>query len=265
MQHKLAYPHLPYWDSLGTLRVGPARFEHAPAELADLALALHQPKSRDELIAAVPTLGIRWHGRMLSAFASLGMLARGSAAGEVAVFGSSPAAFAIRRGLHSAGQPSKSFGAGAEREALPGRRVGEALRCRPRLVVLASDTAEPCRTITDALAKARVPYLPVRLEPGKASVGPLASPESSCLRCFDLWRAAADPEWPLELAQLAHARVESPGWLTSWAVSTACAQVLAHISGQIPDTGFRTLSMSVAEFAITEREVPQHPQCPFHF
>ena len=59
---------------------------------------------------------------------------------------------------------------------------------------------------------------------------------TSCLRCADLARTDADPHWPAVLRQLSRVRISTPAALHSWAASTAAAQVLAFLHGELPES-----------------------------
>lgn len=60
--------------------------------------------------------------------------------------------------------------------------------------------------VRPALMAARTPHLPVCVQDGIGVIGPLVLPGySSCLRCADLHRTEADPEWPLLAARMAAA------------------------------------------------------------
>lgn len=143
------------------------------------------------------------------------------------------------------------------------------------LTVVATETAEPDRVLGAALIRADQPHLIVRTVGDLAVVGPLVLPGlSACLRCLDLTRAGADPEWPDLLAQLCRTRVPSPEVLTRWAVATALVQILAalrYVSGTAASTGpashrppetlGATLELTGSELAPRLRRWPGHPGC----
>jgi len=130
------------------------------------------------------------------------------------------------------------------------------------LVIVASHTAEPDRALTDHLARQRTPHLIVRVEASRAVVGPFVIPGvSACVRCHDLVRCEFDDAWPALLAQLSRARLDPPGHLRGWAVSTTLLQVRAQATGTVPDTLGRTLEVSWADPVIRTQTIPPHPEC----
>ncbi len=75
------------------------------------------------------------------------------------------------------------------------------------LTVVACDQPEPDRVITDHLLRNDHPHLIVRCWGNGVSVGPLVlAGQTSCLRCADLARSAAEPHWPAVLRQLSRVR-----------------------------------------------------------
>jgi len=65
------------------------------------------------------------------------------------------------------------------------------------LTILACDRPELDRVITDHLLRTDQPHLVVRCWGNGVSVGPLVlAGQTSCLRCADLARSDADPQWP---------------------------------------------------------------------
>ena len=101
----------------------------------------------------------------------------------------------------------------------------------PDLVVL---TRPVLPDLTDGLIRDRVPHLAVWAGEALGVVGPLVRPgRSACLRCVDLRKADADPQWPTILAQATFApRVRPQACDTVLAAMTAalaCAQALTLI------------------------------------
>lgn len=144
------------------------------------------------------------------------------------------------------------------------------------LTVVATETAEPDRVLGAALIRADQPHLIVRTVGDLAVVGPLVLPgRSACLRCLDLTRAGADPDWPELLAQLCRTRVPSPEVLARWAVATALVQILAALRyvsepatppgpagpHRPPETLGATLELTGSELAPRLRRWPGHPGC----
>ena len=86
------------------------------------------------------------------------------------------------------------------------------------LTIVACDRPELDRVITDHLLRIDQPHLVVRCWGNGVSVGPLVlAGQTSCLRCADLARSDADPQWPVVLTQLSRLRIESPPALLAWA------------------------------------------------
>lgn len=129
------------------------------------------------------------------------------------------------------------------------------------LTVLVADGPEVDRLITDHLLRLDQPHLLVRSLGDAVWVGPLVLPgRTSCVRCADLTRRNADQEWPMVLAQLDRLRLPVPDLLTGWAASTAAAQALAFLAGQVPETAGATLELN-ADLHIELRRWPAHPEC----
>ncbi len=132
---------------------------------------------------------------------------------------------------------------------------------RVALTVVATDSAEPDRTMTDLLTRARLTHLVVRVQPGRAVVGPLVQPgRTACLRCADLARSQADPSWPLVACQLARLHVPVTTAAAGWAVSLAVAHTLAYVAGAAPETTTGTLELGDDGLTRFRRWVP-HPAC----
>jgi bacteriocin biosynthesis cyclodehydratase domain-containing protein len=127
--------------------------------------------------------------------------------------------------------------------------------------VVVADGPEVDRVITDHLLRLDQPHLLVRSLGDAAWVGPLVLPgRTSCVRCADLTRRDADHEWPMVLAQLSRLRLPVPDLLTGWAASTAAAQALAFLAGQVPETAGATLELN-ADLHTELRPWPAHPEC----
>jgi hypothetical protein len=130
------------------------------------------------------------------------------------------------------------------------------------LTVVAVDTAEADRGVTDHLLRTDQPHLLVRSAGTSVTVGPLVLPgRSACLRCCDLARRDADPAWPRLLPQLTRLRQPSSGVLTAWAAAVAAAQVLAHLCGAVPESVGATLELDGADHLMRRRSWPLHPAC----
>ena len=130
------------------------------------------------------------------------------------------------------------------------------------LTVVACDRPELDRVITDHLLRIDQPHLVVRSWGNGVSVGPLVlAGRTSCLRCADLARSDADPQWPVVLTQLSRLRIESPPALLAWAASVAAAQALAFLNGELPESAGATLELSWPAFVTRLRRWPAHPGC----
>jgi hypothetical protein len=130
------------------------------------------------------------------------------------------------------------------------------------LTILACDGPELDRVITDYLLRIDQPHLVVRCWGNGVSVGPLVlAGQTSCLRCADLARSDADPQWPVVLSQLSRLRLESPLALLAWAASVAAAQALALLHGELPESAGATLELSWPDFVTRLRRWPAHPSC----
>jgi hypothetical protein len=130
------------------------------------------------------------------------------------------------------------------------------------LTIVACDSPELDRVITDHLLRIDQPHLLVRCWGNGVSVGPLVlTGQTSCLRCADLARSDADPRWPIVLTQLSRLHLESPPALLAWAASVAAAQTLAFLHGELPESAGATLELSWPDFVTRLRRWPAHPSC----
>jgi hypothetical protein len=129
------------------------------------------------------------------------------------------------------------------------------------LTVVVADGPEVDRVITEHLVRQDQPHLLVRSLGEAAWVGPLVLPgRTSCVRCADLTRRDADPEWPGVLAQLGRLRLPVSSLLTGWAASVAAAQALAFLGGRVPEAAGTTLELT-ADLCIEVRPWPAHREC----
>jgi hypothetical protein len=130
------------------------------------------------------------------------------------------------------------------------------------LTIVACDNPELDRVITDHLLRIDQPHLVVRCWGNGVSVGPLVlAGQTSCLRCADLARSDADPQWPVVLTQLSRLRLESPPALLAWAASVAAAQALAFLHGELPESAGATLELDWPDFVTRLRHWPVHASC----
>jgi bacteriocin biosynthesis cyclodehydratase domain-containing protein len=96
-------------------------------------------------------------------------------------------------------------------------------------------------------------------------VGPFVLPGvTSCLRCADLHRRDADPQWPALAAQLT-ARTPPPAGATVTCLltaGTAAVQVLSYLDGQAAPAALgATLEVRPPTFETRRRPWPVHPEC----
>lgn len=130
------------------------------------------------------------------------------------------------------------------------------------LTVLAVDTAEADRLVTDHLLRADQPHLLLRSSGTAVTVGPLVLPgHSACLRCTDLGRRDLDPSWPRLLPQLVRLHQPAGPVLTSWAASVAAAQALAFLQGGVPESVGATLELGCGDHLMRRRAWPLHAGC----
>jgi hypothetical protein len=130
------------------------------------------------------------------------------------------------------------------------------------LTIVACDRPEPDRVITEHLMRGDQPHLVVRCWGNGVSVGPLVLPgQTSCLRCADLTRSDADPNWPAVLTQLSRLHIESPPALLAWAGSVTALQALAFLQGELPESAGATLELSWPDFVTRLRHWAAHPSC----
>ena len=165
------------------------------------------------------------------------------------------------------GQPRQDGAARAVERACAGTRTGDD-GAVPDLVIL---TGPVLPDLTSGLVRDRVPHLAVWAGEAIGVIGPLVRPgRSACLRCVDLRKAEADPQWPKIVAQATFApRVRPQACDTVLAATTAalaCAQALALIDrdgrpGPAPATVGGTLEVVLPDWQWRRRTWPPHPAC----
>ncbi|MEA5118706.1 MAG: hypothetical protein VB036_13995 [Propionicimonas sp.] len=244
-----------------------------PAGIAEVVAALHQPRTLAELTRLVSGLPEPWLAWFLDWLDHTGRLELGErSATQVGVVGSGPLADAIAALLRRCAELDVLRLANLHPRPLARRAAGAPLTPVldwnlvaagwPRLLVVATDTVEPDRALTDALARAGHCHLVVRLAADRAVVGPLVEPGTTpCLRCLDLVRGAGDPAWPRVLSQLCRARHQPDPVLLTWATATTAGQVRARLAGAVPDLAGRTLEFGGPDHALTTREWQLNPDC----
>jgi hypothetical protein len=130
------------------------------------------------------------------------------------------------------------------------------------LTVVAAETAEVDRVVTDHLLRVDQPHLLLRSTGSAVTVGPLVIPgRTPCLRCVDLSRRDADPAWPRVLSQLLSVHPPTTPVLAAWAGSVAAAQALAFLAGAVPEVAGATLELSAQDHLMRWRAWPGHPGC----
>jgi len=133
---------------------------------------------------------------------------------------------------------------------------------RPDLTIVACDRPEFDRVITDHLIRIDQPHMVVRCCGNGVSVGPLVvAGKTSCVRCADLARSVADPQWPTVLRELSRIRLATPPVLLAWAAAVAAAQALVFLYGELPESAGATLELSWPEFVTRLRRWAAHPNC----
>ncbi len=231
-----------------------------PAQLADALALLAHPNSPDELARLLPEIGRPWIDWLVERLRHAGLLVPSGAPPQpgVAVVGRGQLARAVTAAAAATGLAVTT----TEPVALAARWGGNTAEPGPDLVVLAGSTAEPDRTLTDALQAAGRPHLVVRLEPDRAVVGPMVLPgRTPCVRCQDLSRCHLDPAWPHLLAQLCREPVEPDPALLGWAANTAAVQLRAWLARQAAETCGSSLELGLADFRLHARTWPAHPGC----
>ena len=268
------------WRDNTTLQVG----------IDDDVLVLEPvPRLADELLHSLthsahgPALheptDIAWREWLLARLAEHGRIAEPAAGTSIRILGSGRVAGRIASALLDLGHtihvrdPSHVVGtrpSGAERlvghlRRSPGRGGSRATIDSGddvALTVVCTGTCEPDRSLTDALVSGLEPYIVLRTRPGTAVAGPLVvPPETSCLRCADLWRAEADPVWPRLAAQLAHRQSPDDPVLDAWVTAMGLAQIVAFLYGEAGELRSRTLTLASDTGRTTLRVWPPHPHC----
>ena len=260
-------PLLPLWRAPGVLQLGSEGFvvlERVPTEFAHAITLLTHPQTQVSLKRLLPRLDAAWVDWLWTELGRHGFLRNcvRTKPIETEVVGSGDLATRIADALASSPGLSVSLTRDIEVATMPGHALRRDWVTPPNLLVVATQTVEPDRTITDELVQAGIPHLIVRVEPTRAAVGPFVVPGiTGCVRCLDLTRAYYDTAWPRLLAQLCRASPQPPEALTAWAVATAVLQVRAHAAGHAPDTLGRILEVRADELTLSAMDLPAHPDC----
>jgi hypothetical protein len=241
-------------------------------ELATAALAYGSGDGGAQALARRQAAFVRVHGAGRTG-ACLATFLAASGVGRVASSDTEPAepADLAPAGLIEAdlGAPRQDGAARAVQRAAPEVRTRDD-GAVPDLVVL---TRPALPDLADALVRGRVPHLAVWADEAIGVIGPLVRPgRSACLRCVDLRKADADPQWPTILAQATLARAAPRACdtvLAAMAAAVACGQALALIDrGFSIDHGFSsggpvtvngTLEVVLPDWQWRRRTWPPHP------
>ena len=210
-------------------------------ELATAALAYGDGDGGARTLARRRAAFVRIHGAGRTG-ACLASFLAASGVGHVVCADPAPAEHAdlAPAGLIEAdlGAPRQEGAARAVGRAAPWCRTGDDGTV-PDLVVL---TRPALPDLADGLVRDRVPHLAVAAGEAIGVIGPLVRPgRSACLRCVDLRKTDADPDWPKIVAQATFARVRPQACdtvLAAMAAALACAQALALIDRPWRRAGF---------------------------
>lgn len=130
------------------------------------------------------------------------------------------------------------------------------------LTVVAVDTVEVDRVLTEHLLRTDQPHLVLRSSGPGVTVGPLVLPgRTACLRCTDLTRRDADPQWPVLLEQLVRLHRPAASVPLAWAAAVAARHVLAHLDGAVPESAGATLDLDTSDHRVAWRLWPRHAGC----
>ena len=121
----------------------------------------------------------------------------------------------------------------------------------------------------DGLVADGIAHLSVVVRDTDALVGPLVLPgRTACLRCLDLHRCDADPDWPAVLGQFAQRPAGRAGRVLPEETATAAVlaglvalQVFTHLDGGAPSSLGATLELLLPEGVVQQRRWSPHPQC----
>lgn len=270
LRYRLRRPLALTWRAAGVLQLGldaPGLvLDGVPPGTDQAVAALAEPRSLAELGYLLPGVPSGWLSWLVEQLDAAGLLVvHDPPPGSLGLVGTGPLAEAVAATLRLAGLPEPvRIGHRADRADPVGRgpehwsRLGARW---PALTIVATDTQEPDRALTDALLAARRAHLVVRLEADRAVVGPLVLPGATpCTRCQDLLRCRYDPAWPLLVAQLCRDRCPGDPVLLAWAAATAVVQARCHLTGGEPDVTGRTLELG-SDHSLRTRDWPVHPQC----
>jgi hypothetical protein len=219
--------------------------------MADVIILLNRPHTRQALVRLVPTIDPEWIDWLLTELNAAKMLCNGAAAPSpsVEIVGTGELANLVLQAVTSA-------------DLTAAYRTDQPSGTCVALTVLATDTFEPDRVMVATLTQACVPHLVVRVDPGRARVGPLVIPRvTPCLCCHDLMLRAKDKAWPRMLAQMCHSTARIQPHLMAWAATTAALQVRSFCDDTHPDAISRVIEVNVDDHALHCQIVAAHPYC----
>ena len=134
------------------------------------------------------------------------------------------------------------------------------------LVVVATDTVQPDRAITEYLAHNYLPYLVVRAHHETAVVGPLVDHrDGACLACLDITMADHDPQWPRALAALtSHPAFPTPA-TAHWAGTQAGMEASWFLRGDGTTLRSGSVEIDGRHAGVARRGWQPHPDCSCGF
>lgn len=274
-RYRLTHPLPLTWRDEGVLQLGlddGIVLDGVPVALTHAVQALVEPRSLSELQRLAPALTPAWLRWLLTQLDAAGLLTTQPAdqpadQPRIGLLGAGRLADAIAAGLERSEpaevlRPARARPRQRRRLPVPLPHWSEVVDELPGLVVVATDTQEPDRALTDTLTRTGRTHLIVRLESDRAVVGPLVLPgRTPCVRCHDLLRCHYDQAWPRLVAQLSRDRPAPDPVLLAWAASTAVVQIRCHLAGGAPDATGRTLELGSADHVLRVRDWQVHPGC----
>jgi len=130
------------------------------------------------------------------------------------------------------------------------------------LVVIASQTVQPDRAITDHLARQGVPYLVVRAHHETAIVGPLVTHTGdACLACLDLTQADHDEWWPTSVRALTTRLAKPTPLAANWAATQAACEAVWFLRGDGITLSGATVELDGIEAGVVNRRWRAHRDC----
>lgn len=129
-------------------------------------------------------------------------------------------------------------------------------------VALVAADGELDRALLVPIARARLPFLPVRLVDGLAVLGPFAVPgRSACLGCVDRHRSADDAAHPVLVERYTGAPAADDPVLGTLATAWAVRDLATWAAGGCPATWSRTVTVDPVGGAVSAQLWWRHPEC----